>query len=432
MDRNRKTAFDALLEIETKGAYSNIAVNRSIEKNRPDDQAFVRNLVYGVLENQILLDFRLSQLMKQPLKKVNKKALILLRMGAFQIEFADSVPSYAAISESVNIAKKVCRGLDGFINGVLRAYSRKNGEFNMPEEPAEYLAVKYSYNREIVSMWLDMYGFDMTEALMRSGNAAPPLTIRVNTLKTTSQKLCKRLESEGFTAKKISSGNNEYDRMLEKIALNVSGSGLIESDMYKEGLFSVQDISSMIAISALNPQQGDTILDLCAAPGGKSLFAAELTGDSGQIISCDIHEHKLELMKKAAERLDIKSMKVMKNDALVFRPEFEEIADKVIVDAPCSGLGVVRRKPEIKLHTTLKDIENLAGIQLQILENASRYVRKNGMLIYSTCTVSKYENEHVIKMFFQKNKSFYLIKESQLFPNINNADGFYFTVLQRF
>jgi 16S rRNA (cytosine967-C5)-methyltransferase len=281
-------------------------------------------------------------------------------------------------------------------------------------------------------MWLDMYGFDMTEALMRSGNAAPPLTIRVNTLKTTSQELCKRLESEGFTAKKISSGNNEYDSMLEKIALNVSGSGLIESGMYKEGLFSVQDISSMIAISALNPQQGDTILDLCAAPGGKSLFAAEFTGDSGQIISCDIHEHKLELMKKAAERLDIKSMKVMKNDALVFRPEFEEIADKVMVDAPCSGLGVVRRKPEIKLHTTLKDIENLAGIQLQILENASRYVRKNGMLIYSTCTVSKYENEHVIKMFFQKNKSFYLIKESQLFPNINNADGFYFTVLQRF
>ena len=161
MDKNRKTAFDALLEIQTKKAYSNIAVNRAVTKNIPDDEAFVRNLVYGVLENQIFIDHRLSQLMKQKLKKVNPKALTLLRMGAYQLEFADSVPAYAAINESVNIAKKVCRGLDGFVNGVLRSYERRNGDFEMPDksaEPSRYLAVKYSYNEDIAEMWLNMYG----------------------------------------------------------------------------------------------------------------------------------------------------------------------------------------------------------------------------------------------------------------------------------
>lgn len=435
MDKNRKTAFDALLEIHTKNAYSNIAVNRAVAKNIPDDEAFVRNIVYGVLENQIFLDHKLSQLMKQKLKKVNPKALVLLRMGAYQIEFADSVPAYAAISESVNIAKKVCRGLDGFVNGVLRSYERRNGDFAMPDvsaEPSGYLSVKYSYNKDIVDMWLRMYGFEKTEMLMKAGNQAPPLTIRVNRLKTSLDDLKVKLEEKGFHAEKIKTGNAEYDEILSEMALNVYGNGIISSDFYKTGMFSVQDISSMLMVSALGPQAGETIIDLCAAPGGKSLCAAEMTGDRAEIISCDVYEHKIELIKKAAERVGASSVNACVNDALIVNERFVGTADRVIVDAPCSGLGVVRRRPEIKLHTTLENIKDLADIQLKILENAASYLKKNGVLVYSTCTISEYENDRVVDMFLKKYKNFSVVCKKQLFPDTDSSDGFYFTVLQRF
>lgn len=435
MDKNRKTAFDALLEIHTKNAYSNIAVNRAVAKNIPDDEAFVRNIVYGVLENQIFLDHKLSQLMKQKLKKVNPKALVLLRMGAYQIEFADSVPAYAAISESVNIAKKVCRGLDGFVNGVLRSYERRNGDFAMPDvsaEPSGYLSVKYSYNKDIVDMWLRMYGFEKTEMLMKAGNQAPPLTIRVNRLKTSLDDLKVKLEEKGFHAEKIKTGNAEYDEILSEMALNVYGNGIISSDFYKTGMFSVQDISSMLMVSALGPQAGETIIDLCAAPGGKSLCAAEMTGDRAEIISCDVYEHKIELIKKAAERVGASSVNACVNDALIVNERFVGTADRVIVDAPCSGLGVVRRRPEIKLHTTLENIKDLADIQLKILGNAASYLKKNGVLVYSTCTISEYENDRVVDMFLKKYKNFSVVCKKQLFPDTDSSDGFYFTVLQRF
>ncbi len=435
MDKNRKTAFDALLEIETKKAYSNIAVNRAVTKNIPDDEAFVRNLVYGVLENQMFLDHRLSQLMKQKLKKVNPKALTLLRMGAYQLEFADSVPAYAAISESVNIAKKVCRGLDGFVNGVLRSYERRNGDFEMPDksaEPARYLSVMYSYNEDIASMWISMYGIEKAESIMKAGNQAPPLTIRVNRLKTDAQTLRNMLETRGFTVKDALTGNDEYDRALDGLALNITGNGLIASDLYRDGYFSVQDISSMLMVSMLAPQKGDKLIDLCAAPGGKSMCAAEMMNDIGSVISCDIYGHKVELMKKAAERLGIKCVNAEINDALIYNERFAGSADCVIADVPCSGLGVVRRKPEIKLHTSIDDVKELADIQLKILDNAALYVKEKGHLVYSTCTVSEYENEQVLKLFLKKNKKFSVLKTVQLLPDIDNADGFYFTVLQRF
>lgn len=435
MDKNRKTAFDALLEIHTKNAYSNIAVNRAVAKNIPDDEAFVRNIVYGVLENQIFLDHRLSQLMKQKLKKVNPKALVLLRMGAYQIEFADSVPAYAAISESVNIAKKVCRGLDGFVNGVLRSYERRNGDFAMPDvsaEPSEYLSVKYSYNKDIADMWLRMYGFEKTEKLMKAGNQAPPLTIRVNRLKTSLDDLKAKLEEKGFRTEKIRTGSEEYDEILSEMALNVYGNGIISSDFYKTGMFSVQDISSMLMVSALDPQAGETIIDLCAAPGGKSLCAAEMTGDRAEIISCDVYEHKIELIKKSAERIGVSSVNACVNDALIVNKRFVGTADRVIVDAPCSGLGVLRRRPEIKLHTTLDNIKELADIQLKILENAVSYLKENGVLVYSTCTISEYENDRVVDMFLKKYKNFSVECKKQLFPDTDSSDGFYFTVLQRF
>ena len=435
MEKNRKTAFDALLEIDTKGAYSNIAVNRAIEKNGPEDPAFVRNLVYGVLENQFFLDHRLAQLMKQPLKKVNPKARILLRLGAYQLEFSHSVPDYAAISESVAIAKKVCRGLEGFVNGVLRSYSRKDGGFQMPDpsaDPCGYLSVKYSYHPDIAQMWMAMFGFEGTERLMQAGNMAPPLTIRVNSLKTSLRELQSLLEGLGFQTEPAVTGDAGQDRVLCDTALNVKGTGLMDTEPYRKGLFSVQDISSMLAVNALDPQPGETMLDLCAAPGGKSFYAAERMENRGRIISCDIHPHKITLMQESAKRLGISCVEAVENDGLKLNREWIGMADRVLVDAPCSGLGVVRRKPEIKLHTGEEAVKALGDIQQQILDNAAQYVRPGGRLLYSTCTISKYENEHVTEMFLKKYKDYKLLLSKQFLPDIDNADGFYFTAFQRF
>ena len=348
-----------------------------------------------------------------------------MRMGAYQLEFLGGVPDYASISETVKIAKKVCRGLEGFINGVLRAYQRGSEGVPMPDEgkdPAGALAVRYSYTEDIAELWMRMFGRDEAERLMAAGNEAPPLTVRVNRLKTDAETLAEDLRSRGFGAEII----------LDGMALELKGTGVLRDVTQESGLFSVQDVSSMEMIRALNPQPGETVLDVCAAPGGKSLAAAEWMENRGRVISCDVYDHKLKLIEKAAERLGVTILETQKNDGTVRNENFVEIADKVIVDAPCSGLGVVRRKPEIKLRIKRKDMEKLAEVQLKILENSAGYLRENGTLIYSTCTVSDIENRGVIDRFLKKNKNFSIVLEKQLLPYIDSSDGFYFCALQRF
>ncbi len=425
MDNNRRTAYEVLMAVETEGAYSNIALNDAVKRRSPDDEAFVRTLVYGVIENQIYLDYKLSHFVRSGLKKVRPQALILMRMGAYQLEFLGGVPDYASISETVKIAKKVCRGLEGFINGVLRAYQRGSEGVPMPDEgkdPAGALAVRYSYTEDIAELWMRMFGRDEAERLMAAGNEAPPLTVRVNRLKTDAETLAEDLRSRGFGAEII----------LDGMALELKGTGVLRDVTQESGLFSVQDVSSMEMIRALNPQPGETVLDVCAAPGGKSLAAAEWMENRGRVISCDVYDHKLKLIEKAAERLGVTILETQKNDGTVRNENFVEIADKVIVDAPCSGLGVVRRKPEIKLRIKRKDMEKLAEVQLKILENSAGYLRENGTLIYSTCTVSDIENRGVIDRFLKKNKNFSIVLEKQLLPYIDSSDGFYFCALQRF
>ena len=425
MDNNRRTAYEVLMAVETEGAYSNIALNDAVKRRSPDDEAFVRTLVYGVIENQIYLDYKLSHFVRSGLKKVRPQALILMRMGAYQLEFLGGVPDYASISETVKIAKKVCRGLEGFINGVLRAYQRGSEGVPMPDEgkdPAGALAVRYSYTEDIAELWMRMFGRDEAERLMAAGNEAPPLTVRVNRLKTDAETLAEDLRSRGFGAEII----------LDGMALELKGTGVLRDVTQESGLFSVQDVSSMEMIRALNPQPGETVLDVCAAPGGKSLAAAEWMENRGRVISCDVYDHKLKLIEKAAERLGVTILETQKNDGTVRNENFVEIADKVIVDAPCSGLGVVRRKPEIKLRIKRKDMEKLAEVQLKILENSAGYLRENGTLIYSTCTVSDIENRGVIDRFLKKNKNFSIVLEKQLLPYIVSSDGFYFCALQRF
>lgn len=440
MDNDRITAYDALLAVEADKAYSNIALNNAVKKLHPKDEAFVRAVVYGVIENRLYLEYRLAQLLNTGFKKVDVRIKVILLMGAYQIEFMESVPSYAAINESVELTKKIKRGLHGFVNGVLRSYDRNLSRLELPDRdslPMDYLSVKYSYNIDIVKMWVEMFGEERAEKLLAAGNTVPPLNIRTNTLKIGTAELAAVLTDAGFEVAPadpvIAVGiSQETATRAASLMLKVKGSGLIDSELFKEGLFSVQDSASVAAVCTLQPAPGDVLLDLCAAPGGKSMCAAALMMNEGRIISCDVHEHKLRLMEQEAKRLGVEIAELRLNDATFSDGGFIGIADKVIADVPCSGLGTVRRRPEIKLHMNKKKIEALAKKQLKILENAADCVKEKGMLFYSTCTISKIENQAVSAMFLKKNKKFFKVAEVQLITKISSSDGFYFSVFQRF
>ncbi len=417
MDLNRKTAYEILLDIERNDSYSNLATNNFIKKNAPDKEAFVREIVYGVLENKILLDYYLDALVPSGVKKIKKKELTLLRMGLYQIIYMDSVPEYAAVSETVNLAKRLASGREKFINGVLRAYIKKRGEISLPDiekEPVRYLGVKYSICEWIVRLWLNTYGLEKTEEMLAAINTAPMLSVRVNRLKIETMELAELLEKEGFCVQ----ASDKTPR-----GLFVSGSRLLESDAYKQGLFSVQDIASIMTSDILGAKPGDNVLDLCAAPGGKTLATAELMQNHGKIIAIDIYEHKLSLIRAQAMRCGIDIIRTKCHDSTIGIFEFIESADYVLADVPCSGLGVMARKPEIKYRKD-PDLDELTDRQAKILARAADYVKKGGSLVYSTCTINRDENENQIERFLQENRDFAVEKQIQLLPT-DGTDGFF-------
>ncbi len=417
MDLNRKTAYEVLLDIEKNQAYSNLSLNRYIEKNKPDSQSFTRELVYGVLRNKILLDHILSQLVNSGLKKVKKQDLVLLRMGIYQLMGMDSVPEYAAVNETVKLAKYFARGRDGFINGVMRNYIKKKSLLQLPDREKDmitYLSVRYSAEKWIVELWADAYGEEKTEQILRASNLTPELTIRVNLMKTSPDNLANQLESQGFQVSKT---------QLTDRGLAVKGSDLLQSKPYKEGLFSVQDEASILVSDTLGAVSGDVVMDVCAAPGGKTFATAELMSGGGKIYAMDIYEHKLKLMENQAKRSGITNIKLIYHDSTLALKEFENGADKVLADVPCSGLGVIRRKPEIKYKGN-EELPELIKRQAKILSAAASYVKKGGSLVYSTCTINPAENQLQIDKFLSNNNDFKKVEERQLLPTMG-IDGFY-------
>ena len=417
MDINRKTAFDVLMDVEKNGAYSNLSLNSFIEKNRPDSPAFVRELVYGVLRNRMLLDWFLGQLIPSGLKKIKKQDLTLLRMGVYQLSYMKSVPEYAAVSETVNMSKKLARGRERFINGVLRGYIRNRQQLVLPDrgrDLEEYLSIVYSVERWIVQLWTDAYGEEKTEALLKASNETPGLAVRVNLMKTDRKALKEKLEALGFEAEE----SEVSDR-----ALLVKGSGLLDTEPYREGMFSVQDEASILASDALEAKPGDCIADVCAAPGGKTFATAELMAGKGVIYAMDKYEHKLKLMEAQAKRAGIENIRLLKHDSTEPVEGLKERMDKVLADVPCSGLGVIRRKPEIK-YKVMQDIDELIERQRQILQAAASYVKAGGTLVYSTCTINPVENEKQIVEFLRGNKEFKALEQKQLLPD-GGTDGFF-------
>lgn len=428
MDKNREVSYKILVDVLVGGAFASLAIKDRMKEDRIDiDENFVRKLVYGVLENNLLLEYIVSKVTGKKINKVKKKTLILIEMGIYQLRFLDSIPSYAAINETVMIAKKYLKSQVPFINGVLRGYEKKKEDIDLEEvkeDLEEYLSIKYSCNKEIIKLLLSQYPKEKVRDFLENSLKVPEVDIRVNISRISREKLKKELETSGYEVKE----NRYSDR-----SLRIKGNNLLETKAYKEGCFSIQSESSTYISDLFNDstKEEELILDICAAPGGKTLAIAEKMDNKGKIIAFDIYDHRIDLIKKNAERLDIKNIETIKNSGENFLKEYEGKADKVLVDAPCSGLGVIGKKPEIKLKGSVKNYKELYSIQRKILETSSRYLKDDGLLVYSTCTLNKNENEGIIEEFLANNKDFTLEKMETLFMIDDSCDGFFYGILRK-
>lgn len=414
-----------MIDVESKKSYSNLAINHQVIINKPNSQGFVRELVYGVLEHKLTLDYYIDLLVKNGVKSLKVQELTILRMGIYQLGYMNSVPEYAAVNESVVLAKRYCRGRDGLVNGVLRGYLAKKLQLRLPdrdEDEIKYLSIKYSYAPWIIELWLEHYSVDFVEELLKAGNDKAPMTVRLNWLKVMKNDLIESLQKKGF---EVESGH------LCQNALNVKGSMLLDTEIYKLGMFTPQDESSMLVAEKLNPKHGETVMDVCAAPGGKTTAIAERMNNTGKIIASDIYRRKLDLIDKEARRLGITNIETRSWDATRVDSSMVQKADRVLVDAPCSGLGVVRRKPEIKYKEQTVDMELLPKKQLAILSASSAYVKPGGTLVYSTCTINPRENEQVADTFLRKNPSFKQVERTLLLPSVDKTDGFFICVMKK-
>ena len=436
MKNARQTAFDILSKIQKDSSYSNLTIDSFLASVCLDevDSAFVSALVYGVLESSFTLDYQLAANLKQPLKKLKPQVLTVLRLGAYQLLFMDKVPESAAVNESVKLIKaNGCSFASGLVNAVLRNVAKKG--LCLPDESDKtfYYSVRYSFPQELVKFWIKSYGEENTVGIMESCSGRPPLIVRANTLKVTADELASTLKNEGIESKS--------SVVTDSLELGKCGS-VERLKSFADGLFHVQDAASQFCIAALDPQPGETILDLCAAPGGKSFTVAERMNNTGKIVACDIHNHRLDLIKSGAARLGITNIECIVNDAAVYNENLP-MADRVLCDVPCSGLGIVRRKPEIRCKP-LDTLKELPPVQGKILDTASRYVKKGGTLVYSTCALNPKENENVCKSFLESHPDFksklpsfacegMFIRDGfiTLMPHINGTDGFFIAVFER-
>ncbi len=442
MPNPRSIALDVLLKIEQNDAYSNLAVNNAIRENRLStlDASFLSALVYGVLEHQITLDYIIRQYSKIPIRKIEIKTKIILRLGVFQLLFMDKIPESAAVNESVNLAKKhKLQKSAGFINGVLRSITRAEVKYTLPDktDKVRYYAIKYSVPQEIVSLWINSYGEINTAEILKSLSGRPSIYARINTLKTTKSDLIDELAEQNVKAEEIEFLPN---------AIRLENTGSIERlKAYKEGKLYIQDASSQLCVDFLAPKPHQIMLDICSAPGGKSYTAAQYMNDRGKIFACDIYDHKLSLIKSGAKRLGLTSIVTAKRDG-----EKGDIplpmADRILCDVPCSGLGILSRKPEIRYKDGLIS-DSLPEQQYRILCKSSQLLSNGGILVYSTCTLNPRENNDNAKRFLQEHPDFIGVKlklpqgikrafdendyEITLMPHTANTDGFYISVFRK-
>lgn len=425
----RELILGILLEVEAEKSYSHLVIRSVLEKYQYLDKrerAFITRVAEGTIQRRIELDYIIDQFSKVKTKKLKPVIREILRMGVYQLKYMDAVPASAACNEAVKLAKrKGFAQLGGFVNGVLRSISRGLTTVTYPDEekePVRALSVRYSMPEWIVERWLSDYGSERTKEILGASLAGAPLTIRTNLSRITPEALMERLAAEGVSAEPLDA--ERYPGL--SYAFVISGFDYLNGlSCFREGLFYVQDISSMLVAEYAAPKPGDICLDVCAAPGGKSIHLAEKLGGTGKVIARDISAQKVALIEENIARCGLDNITAECLDATVYDAASAESADVVIADLPCSGLGVLRRKTDIKYRTGAAECEALAALQRQILSAVCGYVKPGGTLIYSTCTVNRAENEDNAAWFAAEHPEYELDVMRQMFPEEASGDGFF-------
>ena len=412
---SRECALKILYDIEN-GAYSDAAVKHGLSiPMEMADKRLITEIVYGVVANRTRLDYIVKNYSNVPMRKISYWVKNILRMGIYQMLFLDKIPPNAAVNESVNLAKRYGHtGSVGFVNAVLRSVSN-NGDVEYPKE----LSIYHSYPEWLVEMWIREYGEEAIEELLVAGNKRIPITLRPNKLKTTVGELIQKLESENVTTKLVGD-------MVE-----ISGSGSIERlKAFTEGLCTVQGIPSADTVKCLDPQAGETVIDVCAAPGGKTTYIAECMNNNGQVVAMDRYAHKIDIINKNCQRLGVDIVESIHHDSQRAFSKYIGQADRVLVDAPCSGLGNIGSKPDIKWRKLESDIEALEETQQRILVSSDEYLKPSGVMVYSTCTISKRENDDIVNWFCESN-NYTKLYEKQYFPHVDGTNGFYIAKMRK-
>ena len=398
----RQTALRVLIACRKEGAWSNSVLKTYLQQDGLDrrEAALATRLCYGVLQNRLKLDFYLSQLLTGKLKDLHPVIRDILHLGLYQLYLSDKIPASAAVNESVALAKKNCKKqpfAPGLVNGVLRNAIRRAEELKQPVT----LQDQYSHPQSLIDLLVKAYGVQRVEKMLQANNGAPQTVVQVNTLKTTTEELIDLLTQEGVEA-------TSHGWMKDCLVLSSTGN-LEALESFQKGLYYVQDPAAKLSVLCAQISENANVLDCCSAPGGKSFAAAMVLKGTGNIHSCDIHDHKIPLIEKGAQRLGISNLTACRQEAEVFCPRWEKQMDVVIADVPCSGYGIIRKKPDIR-YKDPKEMESLPSLQSAILQNQSRYVKPGGTLLYSTCTLLPRENEEIVETFIKNNPDFYLEK----------------------
>ena len=432
----RLTVVKMLMKMESSEAYSNLLLDHAFNEAELSDRdkAFAAALFYGVLERRLTLDHVIRTNSKIAFEKLDKAAVQILRTGLYQLLYMPSVPESAAVNESVKMCKKLkCFSAQGFVNGMLRSFIRSGKKISyLGISPEKRLSVEYSCPEWLTEKFISEYGMDFAVRALKASVGKPPVYARVNVLRTTTDKVIAELAKQRIKAA-------PYPGLVNCIRLEKAGD-IEKCAPFRQGLFHVQDISSQLCCLTLRPVVNETVLDVCAAPGGKSFTLAELMGNNGKLYSMDLHDMRVGLIEDGAARLGIKIITAMQNDASKFNGALPQ-ADRVLCDVPCSGFGVIRRKPEIK-YKPPEEFAGLPEIQYQILETSARYVKSGGTLVYSTCTLSRAENDDVADRFSASHPEFMPIVQPvplsapgdykrTYCPDENGGDGFFTASFRR-
>ena len=431
IDKVREIALKTLYKIDKEQAYSNIELNEQIKQNRKKltekDIGLISEIVYGVTTWKLTLDEIIKKHSKIKIKKISPWIINILRMGIYQIIFLDKIPKSAAVNESVNLAKRYGHASSSnFVNAILRKIEIKDYEelFEIKDD-IERISKTTSMPKWIIEELSKNHDIHQVEEICKNSNIKPKITIRVNTLKTNKQELITKLKEKNIECEEPKKEIEDF-LILEKVK------DIENLEEFKQGYFTVQDISAGQTAKILNPQPGELVLDACSAPGGKTTYMAELMKNKGKIEAWDIHEHRTKLVQQNAQRLGIKIIETKVKDASVYDENLKGKFDKILLDVPCLGIGVIKRKPDIKWQRKPEDIEAIIAIQKKILDNCSKYLKENGTIVYSTCSILKEENKDIVDGFLKENKEYYIKPEETLniLPN-EEKDGFFICKIYR-